>query len=167
MKGALEVKRSWFILPVILIISACTYSFSGYFPGYLKKVSVHVFENKTLMYGLENRVTQYFVDQMRKDGRFQLVSDEKAGMIITGSVVDYQKTPFRFDAAGNIESYNVTIKLELKFFDKVKNKDYMPEATYVGNGTFDVNSETEDDGIKRAVADIYTTVIHKLFQVSF
>lgn len=158
-----------FIIPLALVtlFSACTYSFSGYFPLYLKKISVHVLQNKTLMYGLDNTVTGYFIDELRNDGRFQLVSDDKAGMIITGSITDYQKKPFKYDTEGNIESYNIKLTVELEFYDNVNKKPYLPKATYVGNGTFDVNTETEEDGIKRAVSDIYSTVIHKLFQVSF
>ncbi len=164
--------KSYFSSPLVLSIlvilfSSCTYSFSGYFPSYLKKVSVHVFQNKTLMYGLDNTVTGYFIDELRNDGRFQLVSDDKAGMIITGSVTGFDKQPFKYDTEGNIESYNIKLTIELEFYDNVNKKPYLPKATYIGNGTYNVNSETEDDGIKRAVSDIYSTVIHRLFQVSF
>ena len=154
-------------LVLLILFTACTYSFSGYFPSYLKKVSVHVFQNKTLMYGLDNTVTGYFIDELRKDGRFQLVSDSKAGMIITGSITNYQKQPFKYDAEGNIESYNIRLTLELEFYDNINKKPYLPKASYTGSGTYSVNGETEDDGIKRAVEDIYSTVIHRLFQVSF
>ena len=117
MKGAKSLRKIKVLIPILVVlISACTYSFSGYFPSRLRKVSVHVFQNKTLMYGLENSVTEYFIDNLRKDGRFEIVSDDRAGLIIKGSVVDYEKTPFKFDSQGNIESYNITLKLELEFF---------------------------------------------------
>ncbi len=156
------------LIPLIaLIAGACTYSFSGYFPSHLKKVSIHVFQNKTMMYGLEGTVTEYFIDKIREDGRFTIVPDNEAGMIIDGSVVGYKKAPFRYDDQGNIQSYRIELRLELEFFDKVENKPFLPKAVYSGNGTYDVATETEEDGIERAVDDIFSTVIHKLFQVAF
>ncbi len=151
----------------ILVLSACTYSFSGYFPSHLKKVSVHVFQNKTMMYGLEGTVTEYFIEKIREDGRFRIVPDNQAGMIISGSVVGYKKIPFRYDEGGNIQAYNIELKLELEFFDRINDKPFLSRATYTGNGTFEVATESEEEGIKRAVEDIYSTVIHRLFQVAF
>ncbi len=156
------------IIPLLtILLNACTYSFSGYFPSHLKKVSVHVFQNRTMMYGLEGTVTEYFIEKIREDGRFRIVPDDEAGMVINGSVVGYKKTPFRYDEGGNIQSYNIELRLELEFFDKVNNKPFLSKATYTGNGTFDVSTESEEEGIKRAVEDIYSTVTHKLFQVAF
>jgi len=155
------------LIPVILLISACTYSFSGFFPRHLRKVFIPVFDNSTIRYGLEEVVTRTFIDAITKDGRLEVTSEENANLHIIGEIVGYKREPFEYDPTGKILTYKVTIEAKIRFFDKRKEENYLDEKKYTGWGLYNNDTEEEEDGIERAVRDLTDNALRSLFLKGF
>jgi len=152
-----------FALLVSLLNFGCVYSFKGFYPSKLRKVVVPVFANETLRYGLEDVVTQSFINAIREDGRLTIVSEKEATMKIQGRIIDYKKEPFEYDASGNVESYRITITAAITFYDLTADTTFIPEKRYSGWGIFDANTETEEDGVRRAVRELVDSALRTLF----
>ncbi len=165
-----RVPWSWLLrgLPLwALGITACVYSFSGFFPGRLKRVWVPVFQNQTLRYGLDEQVTRAFVDAIRADGRLEVVPEDQATLEIRGTVKGYDRTPFEHDDAGRVISYRITLRVEIGFYDRQEETYYLEPRVYTGRGLYRVEEESEDQGIQEAVEDLVDQALRALFLKEF
>ncbi len=149
-----------------LPFTACVYSFSGFFPAGLKKVTVPVFKNKTIQYGIEDIITQSFIEAIRNDGRLTITDPQHAGLRIDGEVTGYRKEPFVYDENGNVTGYKVTVTTHIVFFDIKGDSAYL-EGRFSGWGSYDTNGETEEDGIRKAVQQIVQNALNALFLKGF
>jgi hypothetical protein len=150
-----------------LILSSCTYSLSGFFPKHLRKVYIPVFKNSTIRYGLEEVVTSAFIDAITEDGRLEVSSIENANLHIIGEIVEYKREPFEYDPSGKVITYKVSIGAKIRFYDKTKDEDYLEEKKYTGWGIYKDDTESEDDGIERAVRDMTDNALRSLFLKEF
>ncbi len=153
-------------IAIVLVIGGCIYSFSGFFPSRLRNVTVTVFENKTIQYGIEDEVTSAFINAIKEDGRLTIVPPEKAAMRIDGKVTGYRKEPFVYDENGNVTGYKVTVTAQIVFFDIKADSAYL-EGRFSGWGTYDAATESESDGIKKAVKQIVQDALRSLFSRGF
>lgn len=151
---------------VMLFLWGCIYSFSGYFPSNLRKVSVPVFQNKTIQYGIEDIVTRSFIDAIREDGRLTITDPQHAALRVDGEITGYRKEPFVYDESGNVMGYKITISAHIVFFDISADSAYL-DGRFSGWGTYDIGSETEEDGIRKAVAQIVQNSLKALFLKGF
>ncbi len=156
-----------FLLGIAFGVSACVYSFSGFFPARLKRVWVPVFQNQTLRYGLEQQVTEAFINALRTDGRLEVVSEDQAALEIRGTLEHYERTPFEHDDAGRVLSYRVVLRARIGFYDREKQSYYLDPRTYTGRGTYEVDTETEEQGIQEAVEDLVDQALRALFLKEF
>ena len=154
-------------VPILFVICCCTYSFTGSFPSKLRRVSVPVFGNQTLMYGIEDRVTSAFIDAITEDGRLQVTSEEGAALRVTGTMTRYKKEPFEYDASGEILTYKVTLTSSIGFVEVATDEHYLEESTYTGWSTYDAESEEESDGIEGAAGNLAQNTLIALFQKGF
>ena len=155
----------WF--GISLALWACTYSFSGFFPAQLRKTYVPVFENQTNRYGLEEVATQAFIQAITEDGRLRIVPESQAALRIEGTITSYTREPFEYDATGKVISYKVTIQAELGFYNIPEGKYYLEKRTYSGWATYDVDTETEEDAIRKAMKDLVDNSLRVLFLKEF
>ena len=160
------MRKVLFIAGISLLL-ACVYSFKGFFPKDLKKVWIPVFENKTLRYGLEDFITLAFQEEVIRDGRLEVTDSSHAAMKVVGKIVSYKKEPFSYDESGKVIEYKVTVQAEIGFFRLRKGDYYLEPTTFRGWGTYNADSEEEEDGIKKAVKDLSENVLRALFLRSF
>ncbi len=157
----------WGAAVLALLVLGCTYSFSGFFPARLKKVTVPVFQNQSLRYGLEEQVTRAFVEAIRQDGRLAVVPEPQATLEIRGAIKGYEREPFEHDEAGRVLSYRIILRAEIGFYDREKQAFYLEPRVYTGRGTYRVEGETEEQGIEEAVSDLVDQALRDLFLKEF
>jgi len=150
-----------------ITLSGCTYSFSGFFPKELRKTHVRLFTNNTARQGLQTIATDVFGERIRKDGRLELVGETEAALIAEGEVSSFRKDPEEYDASGKILTYRVTIRAKVSFYDVAKQEYYMKPKAYQGWGIYRVGSETEEDGIRKALASLFDQALAELFSSGF
>ncbi len=151
----------------LLALSGCVYSFSGFFPKELRKTHVKLFTNNTARQGIQTTATDVFQERIRKDGRLELVGESDAALIAEGEVSSFRKDPEEYDASGKILTYRVTIRAKVSFYDVANQKYYLEPKAYQGWAIYTVGSETEDDGIRKALASLFDQALAELFSSGF
>jgi len=143
------------------------YSFSGFFPKELRKTHVRLFTNATARQGLQVTATEVFQERIRRDGRLELVGEGEAALIAEGEVSSFRKDPEEYDASGKILTYRITIRAKVSFYDVAKQKYYLEPKAYQGWAIYAVGPESEDDGIRKALANLFDQALADLFSAGF
>jgi len=137
----------------------------------LKSIAVPLFKNETLEHGLEEDVTRAVVDAFIADNHMDVVSESEAESILWGTIATYRRTPFTFDAQGNVLEYRLEIVTRVEYEDRRKSKtvwrddDLQAWATYRLEPTSTETSEqvaaSEEDGRTTAIEKLARELVAK------
>ncbi len=142
-------------------LSGC-YSFTAStLPSHIKTVNIHEVEDKTLDPVLANNIHTAVVDMFKKNaGGVRLVNGEaNADFEIT--LLSYSNKPENYNSNSDVETYRVTIRVEVKFYDNVKERIIYESKSLSADGVYDVQAnETEDrHGQTRAVEKLQDLIV--------
>ena len=147
------------LIPVTL--SGC-YSFTAStLPSHIKTVKIHEVEDKTLDPVLANNIREGVVEMFRKNaGGVRLVNDD-ANADFEMSLLSYTNKPENYNSNSDVETYCVTIRVSVRFYDNVKEKIIYESKSLSAEGTYDVQAnETEDrHGQARAIEKMQDLII--------
>ena len=138
------------------------YSFTAStLPSHIKTVQIHEVDNKTLDPVLGNTLKDSVEKMFRKNaGGVRLVnSDADADFELT--LLSYTNKPENYTSSSEVETYRVTMKVNVRFYDNVKEKMIYKGENLSADGTYDVlQNETEDrHGQSRAIAKLQDLII--------
>ncbi|MDD7300097.1 LptE family protein [Fibrobacter intestinalis] len=138
------------------------YSFTAStLPSHIKTVQIHEVDNKTLDPVLGNTLKDSVEKMFRKNaGGVRLVnSDADADFELT--LLSYTNKPENYTSSSEVETYRVTMKVNVRFYDNVKEKMIYKGDNLSADGTYDVlQNETEDrHGQSRAIAKLQDLII--------
>ena len=138
------------------------YSFTAStLPSHIKTVQIHEVDNKTLDPVLGNTLKDSVEKMFRKNaGGVRLVnSDAYANYELT--LLSYTNKPENYTSSSEVETYRVTMKVNVRFYDNVKEKMIYKGENLSADGTYDVlQNETEDrHGQSRAIAKLQDLII--------
>ena len=138
------------------------YSFTARtLPSHIKTVQIHEVDNKTLDPVLGNTLKDSVEKMFRKNaGGVRLVnSDADADFELT--LLSYTNKPENYTSSSEVETYRVTMKVNVRFYDNVKEKMIYKGENLSADGTYDVlQNETEDrHGQSRAIAKLQDLII--------
>ena len=138
------------------------YSFTAStLPNHIKTVQIHEVDNKTLDPVLGNTLKDSVEKMFRKNaGGVRLVnSDADADFELT--LLSYTNKPENYTSSSEVETYRVTMKVNVRFYDNVKEKMIYKGDNLSADGTYDVlQNETEDrHGQSRAIAKLQDLII--------
>jgi len=136
-----------FLFCLFLIISCCGYSTRSLLPGYMKRVHIKLFENKTLKPGLDEAATTSVIEAFRSGSGLQIVSERDADIVVEGEVVGFSKTPYTYTGTQTVLEYKITVKFAVRCVDRVKNEVFW-EGDVADWTTFETD---EDAAVKEAV----------------
>ncbi|MCQ2103835.1 MAG: LPS assembly lipoprotein LptE [Fibrobacter sp.] len=145
-----------------IILSGC-YSFTAStLPSHIKTVNIHEVEDKTLDPVLANDIYTAVVDMFKKNaGGVRVVKSDEANADFNISLLSYTNKPMDYNSNSDVESYRVTIRVSVKFYDNVKNRIIYESKSLSAEGTYDVQAnETEDrHGQARAIEKLQDLII--------
>ena len=138
------------------------YSFTAStLPSHIKTVEIHEVDNKTLDPVLGKTLKDSVEKMFRKNaGGVRLVnSDADADFELT--LLSYTNKPENYTSSSEVETYRVTMKVNVRFYDNVKEKMIYKGENLSADGTYDVlQNETEDrHGQSRAIAKLQDLII--------
>ena len=138
------------------------YSFTAStLPSHIKTVQIHEVDNKTLDPVLGNTLKDSVEKMFRKNagGVRQVNSDADADFELT--LLIYTNKPENYTSSSEVETYRVTMKVNVRFYDNVKEKMIYKGENLSADGTYDVlQNETEDrHGQSRAIAKLQDLII--------
>lgn len=138
------------------------YSFTAStLPSHIKTVQIHEVDNKTLDPVLGNTLKDSVEKMFRKNaGGVRLVNSD-AGADFELTLLSYTNKPENYTSSSEVETYRVTMKINVRFYDNVKEKMIYKGENLSADGTYDVlQNETEDrHGQSRAIAKLQDLII--------
>ena len=121
----------------------CGYHLAGTGSGLTKgasSIAIPVFTNNSSEPGIERRVTAKLKESFIRDGRLNVINEQKADLIFTGNITHYELKPVSFDNNDNVTEYWVIMNIHVKVQDPARNK-YLIDQTFRSRWDYEVSSE--------------------------
>lgn len=163
--------KKLYIIPTVIIallLTACgIYTFSGStLPSDLKTVDVPLFLNQSLEPTVADDLTQELNREVLSGNLLRVVSSN-GDATISGTVTSYSNSPYTFGAAEvrqvNVTQYIVRISADVNFFDNKKDKA-LYKGTVTGEGIYNFQTQTEQDGKQIAIKQIVQHIMQNSLQ---
>ena len=156
-------RRILMLLVALLVcsLSGC-YSFTAStLPSHIKTVKIHEVEDKTLDPVLANNIREGVVEMFRKNAGGVRLVNQDANADFEMTLLSYTNKPENYNSNSDVETYRVTIRVSVKFYDNVKEKVIYESKSLSAEGTYDVQAnETEDrHGQARAIEKMQDLII--------
>ena len=104
----------------------------GILPENVKTVYVASFVNETARVGLEQRLTESVLRELSARSRLKPVSDkDKADSELTATLASYQVDPVRFDGAGRVVEYQISVVAKVKLVERASDKALFEEGGFL------------------------------------
>ena len=146
---------------VASLLPGC-YSFTAStLPSHIKTVKIHEVEDKTLDPVLANNIREGVVEMFRKNAGGVRVVNDNANADFEMTLLSYTNKPENYNSSSDVETYRVTIRVSVKFYDNVKERVIYESKSLSAEGTYDVQAnETEDrHGQARAIEKMQDLII--------
>ena len=146
---------------VASLLSGC-YSFTAStLPSHIKTVKIHEVEDKTLDPVLANNIRAGVLEMFRKNAGSVRVVNDNANADFEMTLLSYTNKPENYNSSSDVETYRVTIRVSVKFYDNVKERVIYESKSLSAEGTYDVQAnETEDrHGQARAIEKMQDLII--------
>ena len=146
---------------VASLLSGC-YSFTAStLPSHIKTVKIHEVEDKTLDPVLANNIRAGVLEMFRKNAGGVRVVNDNANADFEMTLLSYTNKPENYNSSSDVETYRVTIRMSVKFYDNVKERVIYESKSLSAEGTYDVQAnETEDrHGQARAIEKMQDLII--------
>lgn len=157
----IRAKMSFFLLVSAFCLAGC-YSFTAStLPSHIRTVQIHEVDNKTLDPVLGNTLRDSVVNLFRKNaGGVRLVNGE-ADADFEMTLLSYTNKPENYTSGSEVETYRVTLRVNVRFYDNVTEKMIYKGDNLSADGTYDVlQNETEDrHGQARAIGKLQELII--------
>ncbi len=153
---------------VLLFASGCgIYTFSGSsLPGHLKTVEIPLFANQSLESDVADAITSALSTQIVSGNLLKVVQHD-GNATITGTVTSYANVPYTFSAADtrqvSVQQYVVRITAAVEFTDNTKGTAIY-KGTVTGEGVYSLQSENEQTGKTRAIAQLVQLILQNSVQ---
>lgn len=138
------------------------YSFTAStLPSHIKTVKIHEVVDKTLDPVLANNIREGVVEMFRKNAGGVRLVNEEANADFEMTLLSYTNKPENYNSNSDVETYRVTIRVSVKFYDNVKDRVIYESKSLSAEGTYDVQAnETEDrHGQTRAIEKMQDLII--------
>ena len=150
------------LLALVSLMFAGCYSFTAStLPSHIKTVQIHEVEDKALDPVLANDLHTAVVDMFKKNaGGIRLVNEEaNADFEIT--LLSYANKPENYNSNSDVETYRVTIRVSVKFYDNVKERIIYENKSLSADGVYDIQKNESEDrhGQARAIEKLQDLII--------
>ncbi len=163
------------LFALALAMAACGYHVAGrgsHLPGDLKVLAIPAFENRTMQFRIEQKLTAAVIREFISRTRYRVVTDEEgADAVLRGEVTNISTSPVVFDpGTGKASTVVVTINAKVRLLDRhtkqilFRGEDWVFRETY--EVTSDLNSffQEQDPALDRLARDFAATLVSALLE---
>jgi outer membrane lipopolysaccharide assembly protein LptE/RlpB len=163
------------LLLTLVLASGCGYRVAGRgsnLPAEWKTLAVIAFENKTLRYRIEQRLTEAVVKEFLARTSYRIVPTEgDADAVLRGEVLSIETYPVQFDTAtGRATTQLVTVRMKVRLTDRnsgrvvYQNDDYLFREQY--EVSTDVRSffEEQDPALGRLAREFAAALVSAVLE---
>jgi hypothetical protein len=146
------------VLPVLLVLSGCIYSFkAGSFPPeHIKTIAVAPFDNETTRFELAGELYDELLRNVPRALGIRTAGEDMADAVLRGSITRYDVVAPNYRAAAQgqaaqVLQRQVNITVSVQIIDLVENVILWEGRSVSSQGTFLEASETEEEGRVEAI----------------
>ena len=146
---------------VAALLAGC-YSFTAStLPSHIKTVKIHEVEDKTLDPVLANDIHTAVVEMFKKNAGGVRLVNENANADFEMTLLSYTNKPENYNSNSDVETYRVTIRVSVKFYDNVKERIIYESKSLSADGTYDIQKNESEDrhGQARAIEKMQDLII--------
>lgn len=148
---------------MLLLYSCCTYSFSGISSG-IKSISIPVFENESLRYGLEDTFTRSVIDAFIEDNRLKIADEKSADAILIVTIKTFERTPYSYDESENVKEYKINISASILLKKRGSEEEIFKANNYSEWATYYPLTEVEEDGIDKVAKKFSDKILRSILE---
>lgn len=158
------MSRLLFLVAVTFVagLLAGCYSFTAStLPSHIKTVQIHEVEDKTLDPVLANNIHTAVVDMFKKNAGGVRLVNENANADFEMTLLSYTNKPENYNSNSDVETYRVTIRVSVKFYDNVKDRIIYESKSLSADGTYDIQKNESEDrhGQARAIEKMQDLIV--------
>lgn len=155
------IRTALISLSVALMCLGCgVYTMNPKGKSEIRTISIEQLENETNEFGLADRLTEFIIDAFIADGNLKVVSPDQADAILMGSLTRHERVPDAFDQNDQVETYKMVMDFRIILQNAASGEDYWSQTTRQ-EGVYDADTETEEDGQRRAGARLVEMIINR------
>ena len=146
---------------VVCLLAGC-YSFTAStLPSHIKTVKIHEVADKTLDPVLANDIHTAVVEMFKKNAGGVRLVNENANADFEMTLLSYTNKPENYNSNSDVETYRVTIRVSVKFYDNVKERIIYESKSLSADGTYDIQKNESEDrhGQARAIEKMQDLII--------
>ena len=149
------------ILVLAFLIAGCgIYTLNPGGKSQLGSIAIAPFENETTQYELSSRLTELIVDAFISDGTIKVLPEDKAEAVLTGMLTRYERIPHVYNESDQVQQYKILMDFQVSLTNPRDNTQLWNE-TMRQEGIYNADTETEEDGQRRASARLVEAIINK------
>ena len=143
------------------VLAGC-YSFTAStLPSHIKTVQILDVEDKVLDPVLANDIHTAVVEMFKKNAGGVRLVNEEANADFEITLLSYTNKPENYNSNSDVETYRVTIRVSVKFYDNVKERIIYENKSLSADGVYDVQKNEAEDrhGQARAIEKLQDLII--------
>jgi len=149
------------IIAASLALGSCgVYTFNPGGKSTIESIAVEPFENNTTQLGLEDLMTNGVIDAFISDGNLKVAAADNAEALLNGTLLRYDRRAYGYTADEQVESYAVVMEFEITLVNSGDGSEIWKEQMSQ-TGVYDLNTETEADGQRRALDLLVDAIINR------
>jgi len=112
-------RKVFFLVIVLLTLTACGYRFSGggELPGGVERVSVGIFENSSAETGVEGIISNDIIYEFTRNGKAFTYQHEAGSAVLSGRVLSVTTRSISRQSIHNAQEQRVTVTISLRMTD--------------------------------------------------
>lgn len=113
------------LLSITIAMVGCDYGPVFVLPERIKKISILSIQNKTVYYGVEEKLTNLVIEEFLQDGKLKITDRAEADVCLEGEIISYVLRPLSFDKENMVEEYELEIQAYLVLKDLATSQNLM------------------------------------------
>lgn len=158
------ILTSIFLLAASLLFSSC----GAHSPRVLKEdyqtIHISVFKNRTLQYGIEERLTPAMRNAFLRDGRLRVSNPGEADLEMDGTITEVLVTPMAYSDLERAVGYNMHITIQVTVTDTNTDEVIMKDRPFQAAGTFMLYNEPTFEGTQDVAVALAEDVLSNLIE---
>lgn len=156
--------RTWIacvsLLGLLLLTGCGVYTFNPGGKSTISSIAVNRFQNNTLEYGLEDRMTDIVTDAFISDGTIKVLPPDAAQTLLSATLTRYALEPHEFDETDRVTKYRVVMGFDVSLTER-RTDSLLWHQALTQQGIYEADTETEEVGQQRAIALLVEEIITK------
>lgn len=178
-KNFISVSRIFtLLLAFMAFLPGCGYTTRSLLPSNYKSIYVDNFTNSVnvtaeqsnvRMYrgyrpGMEIELTKAVIDKFIFDGNLRAAPEEKADLLLKGSLTDFKRDALRYDANDNVEEYRLKLIVTMELEDQRTGKTVWTEKGFAGETTYRTTgplAKSDSTAVTDAITDLARRIVER------